>query len=71
VWDRTPFSVYAAAQLVFIDGALVFDRTRPSEQTDFELGQVDVTAGTAPTAGVDSPSPKPVSQQRRRQGAAP
>ncbi|MBW3628875.1 MAG: amidohydrolase family protein [Gemmatimonadetes bacterium] len=40
VWDRYPFSVYARAEKVFIDGALVYDRTDPSRQavSDFELG---------------------------------
>ncbi len=30
VWNRDPFSVYALADLVFIDGAEVFDRARPT-----------------------------------------
>ena len=40
LWDRNPFSVYAHAEKVFIDGALVFDRFDPSRQpvSDFELG---------------------------------
>jgi imidazolonepropionase-like amidohydrolase len=42
IWDRNPFSVYAHAEKVFIDGALHFDRTQPQQQpaTDFELGIV-------------------------------
>jgi imidazolonepropionase-like amidohydrolase len=41
LWNGNPFSVYAKADQVFIDGALVFDRTDPSRQpvSDFELGQ--------------------------------
>ena len=41
VWNGTPFSVYARADLVYIDGALRFDRARPesSPQSDFLLGQ--------------------------------
>jgi hypothetical protein len=41
VWDRDPFSVYAHAEKVFIDGALLFDRDNPkmSPRSDFELGQ--------------------------------
>ena len=41
VWNRDPFSVYALADDVFIDGALVFDRAHPSGQprSDFMLGQ--------------------------------
>ncbi len=41
VWNRSPFSVYARADLVFIDGHQVYDRAaaRPVHETDFELGQ--------------------------------
>lgn len=41
IWNRDPFSVYALADQVFIDGAVVFDRARPSPQprSDFLLGQ--------------------------------
>jgi imidazolonepropionase-like amidohydrolase len=41
IWNRDPFSVYALAELVFIDGALVFDRKhRPAKpRSDFLLGQ--------------------------------
>jgi imidazolonepropionase-like amidohydrolase len=44
VWSGNPFSVYARAEKVFIDGALVFDREFPDSlwRTDFELG----TTGT-------------------------
>lgn len=41
VWSADPFSVYARAELVFIDGALMYDLNDPALQpvTDFELGQ--------------------------------
>ena len=41
IWSADPFSVYAQAQQVFIDGALVYDRRDPRYQpkSDFELGQ--------------------------------
>ena len=41
VWSGDPFSVYTKADLVFIDGALVYDRHDPKRQplSDFELGQ--------------------------------
>lgn len=41
IWNRTPFSVYAQAEKVFIDGALLFDREDPDivPVSDFELGQ--------------------------------
>ena len=32
VWDRDPFSVYAHAEKVFIDGALLYDRDNPAAQ---------------------------------------
>ncbi|MFK7888220.1 MAG: amidohydrolase family protein [Gammaproteobacteria bacterium] len=40
LWDRDPFSVYARADQVFVDGALVYDRADPARQatSDFELG---------------------------------
>jgi imidazolonepropionase-like amidohydrolase len=41
VWSSNPFSVYALADQVFIDGSLVFDRTHPPQKppSDFLLGQ--------------------------------
>src|SRR5690606_10199882 len=40
IWNTDPFSVYARAEKVFIDGALVYDRTDPRYQprSDFMLG---------------------------------
>jgi imidazolonepropionase-like amidohydrolase len=40
LWDRDPFSVYAHAERVWIDGALLYDRTDRSRQpvSDFRLG---------------------------------
>lgn len=42
LWDRHPFSVYAKAEKVWVDGAMLFDRLDPSQRwrTDFELGFV-------------------------------
>ncbi len=42
LWNQNPFSVYAKADQVFIDGVLFFDRMDPSKQpvSDFELGQL-------------------------------
>jgi imidazolonepropionase-like amidohydrolase len=42
IWSGNPFSVYAKASHVFIDGALVYDRNNPELQpvSDFELGQL-------------------------------
>ncbi len=39
VWSRDPFSVYAQAERVFIDGAEVYDRRAPRQpRSDFEVG---------------------------------
>jgi hypothetical protein len=42
IWSGNPFSVYAKASHVFVDGALVYDRDNPELQpvSDFELGQL-------------------------------
>jgi imidazolonepropionase-like amidohydrolase len=42
LWSADPFSVYARAEKVWIDGALMYDRSDPAQQwrTDFELGFV-------------------------------
>ena len=42
LWSGDPFSVYTRADKVWIDGAMLYDRSDPSEQwrTDFELGFV-------------------------------
>lgn len=49
IWSGNPFSVYTKADMVWIDGALMYDRSDPSERwrTDFELGFV-----LGPPAGV-------------------
>ena len=40
IWNRNPFSVYALAEQVFIDGALRFDRANPpNPRSDFLLGK--------------------------------
>jgi imidazolonepropionase-like amidohydrolase len=41
VWNGNPFSVYALADLVFIDGVVRYDRSNPAltPQSDFTLGQ--------------------------------
>ena len=47
IWSADPFSVYGRAERVFIDGALMYDRTDPNKQPhrDFETGLI-------PTGGV-------------------
>jgi len=41
LWNNNPFSVYARAQQVYIDGYRYYDRNDPQRQplTDFDLGQ--------------------------------
>ena len=41
IWNQSPFSVYAQAEKVFVDGAKVYDRKDPAYQakSDFMLGQ--------------------------------
>ncbi len=38
LWSQAPFSIYARAEKVVVDGELVFDRERGMRPTDFELG---------------------------------
>ncbi|MCC2615244.1 amidohydrolase [Aestuariibacter halophilus] len=42
LWSQDPFSTYAQAELVYIDGANVYDRNDPDSWpvADFEVGQV-------------------------------
>lgn len=46
VWSGNPFSVYAKADLVFLDGALIYDRRDPAthDPGDFQAGR-PVTGG--------------------------
>ena len=40
IWDRHPFSVYAKAQVVFVEGHREYDASRAEEPwSDFEIGQ--------------------------------
>jgi imidazolonepropionase-like amidohydrolase len=41
IWNGNPFSVYALAEAVFIDGAITFDRAHPAAKppSDFLLGK--------------------------------
>ena len=47
VWNGNPFSVYAKAEQVFIDGALLYDRADPARQprSDFMLGILETEGG--------------------------
>ena len=41
LWSANPFSVYSKADQVYIDGALMYDRSDAAHRpvSDFELGQ--------------------------------
>ena len=41
IWDKNPFSIYAKAERVYLDGAIAYDRhdRRYQPTSDFELGQ--------------------------------
>ncbi len=47
IWNGDPFSVYAKAEKVYIDGALVYDRDNPDLQpvSDFSLGVLNEEVG--------------------------
>jgi imidazolonepropionase-like amidohydrolase len=42
IWTADPFSVYSRAERVFVDGALLYDRTDPTKgpRRDFATGLV-------------------------------
>jgi hypothetical protein len=50
LWSGDPFSVYTHTEKVWVDGALLYDRSDPQARwrSDFELGFVplDTTGGT-------------------------
>ncbi|MFN7496462.1 MAG: amidohydrolase, partial [Hyphomonadaceae bacterium] len=41
LWDRDPFSTYALAQTVYVDGGIAYDRNDPAThaRSDFDLGR--------------------------------
>ena len=53
LWNRDPFSVYAQADLVFIDGSLQYDRSTMEgrNRSDFMLGQAALGAQPVATKG--------------------
>jgi imidazolonepropionase-like amidohydrolase len=63
IWSADPFSVYARAEQVFLDGARLFDRTTPPRDSDFMLGQRGPVPDLAPAAArAASAASKPVVQ---------
>lgn len=57
LWDSDPFSVYAHAEKVFLDGALVYDRDDPAlqAQSDFMLGSFIMPPDTDATTTEGTP----------------
>jgi hypothetical protein len=65
VWQDDPFSVYAKVERVYIEGKLVFDRSKtPVQGSDFELGLV------APHRATKAP-PREASPKAPKAKAAP
>ena len=58
LWSRSPFSVYAVAEKVWIDGALTYERGQP-HWSDFELGQEPPAPLPLPAAPGPFDSPRP------------
>src|SRR5215210_1602933 len=58
IWNGDPFSVYAKAERVFIDGADVYDRSKTVVQRDFITG---LESGPDPVSSVPSGSQLPAS----------
>jgi imidazolonepropionase-like amidohydrolase len=56
VWTESPFSTYARAERVYVDGKLVFDRTHWSAPwSDFELGVRAMPPPPLPSSGTEAP----------------
>ena len=47
LWSGNPFSIYSRAEMVWTDGAMLFDRNDLAQRwrTDFELGFVPLPTG--------------------------
>ncbi|GAB4213034.1 MAG: hypothetical protein OHK0013_36450 [Sandaracinaceae bacterium] len=70
VWSAHPFSVYAHADLVFVDGVLEHERAADpvGRRSDFELG-LDVEPTVAPAAASARARPRPAPAARPVTGA--
>ncbi len=72
VWDRHPFSVYAHARCVFVDGVLRYDRARQGTPwSDFEVGLHPGAPprAAAPHAARPAPAERPQDLRARREVA--
>ncbi len=45
VWNASPFSVYARADLVIVGGQIAYDRSKGMRASDFELGRSNLDGG--------------------------
>ena len=61
IWSGDPFSVYALAERVFIDGAPVFDRAAPAAdpRSDFQLGILSAAAFAPASTSAAGASARP------------
>ncbi len=56
IWCGDPFSVYAKAERVFIDGAVVYDRSKKLAQRDFMTGMTGPDPDSALPSGSQLPA---------------
>ena len=68
--EQDPFSVYAVAEKVWIDGALVYERGMP-HWSDFELGQDRLRRAALPEATVQNAGRQPGERSRAVSGPRP
>lgn len=75
IWSGDPFSAYAHAERVFIDGAQVFDRAEAAApRSDFQLGMLPAFApanGSAAGAPAGRPAPAPADANAQASAGAP
>ncbi len=55
VWNGSPFSVYARADVVVVGGELAYDRMKGMRSSDYELGH-GVIDGSKPDSGAKAPA---------------
>jgi len=70
IWSGDPFSAYAHAERVYIDGAQVFDRAEPARRlrSDFQLG---LTLPAPSGSSASTPAPPPATVDGRPSPASP
>jgi imidazolonepropionase-like amidohydrolase len=57
VWSHHPFSTYARADLVFVEGVMEYDRSQRDREpwSDFELGNLPPAGPVAPVEVIELP----------------